>query len=77
MSTENGPQNKQVVGQFWDALAARDWEGMKALLTEDAHYTDVGVPGPGGRGPDGVIARLKIGLEELVGYEHLPGTNMV
>ena len=33
--------------------AARDWNGMKSLLTEDAHYTDIGVPGPGGTGPMG------------------------
>jgi limonene-1,2-epoxide hydrolase len=74
---EDLTRNKQVVGQFWDALAARDWEGMKVLLSEDAHYTDVGVPGPAGQGPDGVIARLKTGIEDLAGYEHLAGTNMV
>lgn len=69
--------NKQVVAQFWDALAARDWDGMKALLTADAHYTDVGTPGKGGTGPDGVVARVKIGLEPLEQYSHLPGTNMI
>ena len=52
--------NMRIVQKFWDALAARDWHGMKALLTGDAHYTDVGVPGPGGRGPDGVLARLML-----------------
>ena len=50
---------------------------MKSLLTEDAHYTDIGVAGPGGYGPEGVIARIKLGLEPLEGYEHLPGTNMI
>jgi len=69
--------NKQIVQQFWDALAARDWDGMKALLTNDAHYTDVGVPGPGGIGPEGVIRRLKIGIEPLTSYAHLPGANMI
>ena len=77
MDDEGATANKQVVQQFWDALAARDWNGMKLLLTEDAHYTDIGVPGPGGYGPEGVIARLKIGIEPLEGYEHLPGTNMI
>jgi limonene-1,2-epoxide hydrolase len=77
MGDEQGTKNKQVVQQFWDALAARDWSGMMRLLTEDAHYTDVGVAGPGGYGPEGVIARLKIGIEPLEGYEHLPGTNMI
>ena len=40
--------NKAIVQRFWDALAARDWAGMEALLTDDAHYTDVGTAGPGG-----------------------------
>ena len=39
--------NKKIVQRYWDALAARDWDGMKALLTDDAHYTDIGTPGPG------------------------------
>lgn len=70
-------QNKAVVQQYWDTLAARDWEGLKGLLTDDAHYTDVGVDGVGGTGPDGVVGRLMIGLEPLEGYDHLPGTNMI
>ena len=69
--------NKDVVERFFDALARRDWDGMKALLTDDAHYTDVGTVGAGGTGPDGVVARVMIGLEPLQGYEHLPGTNVV
>lgn len=69
--------NKRIVEQFWAALAARDWEGMKALLTEDAHYTDVGTVGEGGRGPDGVLRRLRIGIEPLSGYEHVGEVRMV
>ena len=69
--------NKAVVQQFWDALAARDWAGMEALLTDDAHYTDIGTPGPGGTGPDGVVGRVMIGLEPLSGYEHVGETNMI
>ena len=69
--------NKEVVQRYWDALARRDWDAMKELLTDDAHYTDVGVPGPGGTGPDGVLARLRIGLEPLEGYDHLPGSIMI
>jgi ketosteroid isomerase-like protein len=42
MDDEGATRNKRVVQQFWDALAARDWNGMKSLLTEDAHYTDIG-----------------------------------
>jgi len=70
-------QNKKVVEQFFDALAKRDWAGMEALLTDDAHYTDIGTPGPGGTGPQGVTRRVRIGLDPLEGYEHLPGTNVV
>jgi len=70
-------ENKQIVQRYWDALAARDWDGMKALLADDAHYTDVGVPGPGGIGPDGVLQRLRLGIEPLEAYEHLPGTIMI
>ena len=77
MAEDEVTRNKQVVEQYWEALAARDWEGMKRLLTDDAHYTDVGVPGPGGYGPDGVLKRLRMGIESLEGYEHLPGSNMV
>ena len=76
-SSADTSANKAIVQRYWDALAARDWDAMKALLTEDAHYTDVGTPGAGGTGPDGVVARLKIGLKPLEGYEHLPGANMV
>jgi hypothetical protein len=50
---------------------------MKELLTDDAHYTDVGVPGPGGTGPAGVVRRVKIGIEPLAAYSHLPGANMI
>jgi ketosteroid isomerase-like protein len=70
-------ENMAIVQRYWDALAARDWDAMRALLTDDAHYTAVGVPGPGGTGPDGVLRRLRIGIEPLAGYEHLPGTNMI
>jgi ketosteroid isomerase-like protein len=70
-------ENKAIVLRFWDALATRYWEGMEALVTDDAHYTDGGPPGPGGTGPKGVTGRVKIGLEPLSGYEHLDGTNMI
>ena len=69
--------NKEIVQRYWDALAARDWDAMRALLHDDAHYTDVGTPGPGGTGPDGVLARLRLGIEPLEGYEHLGEVHMV
>jgi ketosteroid isomerase-like protein len=65
-------RNKQLVERYWDALARRDWDRMASMLAPDAHYTDVGTPGPGGTGPEGVMARLRIGLEPLSGYWHYP-----
>ncbi len=68
--------NKAVVGQFWDALAARDWERFKTFFTEDAHYTDVGGPGTGATGAENIVKRL-YALTIIEGYEHLPGTNII
>jgi limonene-1,2-epoxide hydrolase len=64
----------QVVNALWDALAARDWEAIKPLLTADAIYLDVPV-GPQGaaRGPDDIVKRLKIGLEPLADYTNHEG----
>ena len=67
-------ENKAIVQRYWDALAARDWEGMKALLTDDAHYTDVPAPEDGARGPDAIEARLRLGIEPLERYVPRPGT---
>jgi len=66
-------RNKQLVERYWDALARRDWARMASMLAPDAHYTDVGTPGPGGTGPDGVLARLRLGIEPLSAYWHYPG----
>jgi ketosteroid isomerase-like protein len=77
VTDQQAERNKQVVQQFWDVLAARDWDGMARLMTDDVHYTDVGVDGPGGYGPDGTLRRLRLGIESLEGYDHLPGTNMI
>ena len=70
-------ENLAIVQRYWDALAARDWDGMAALLAADAHYTDVGTPGDGGTGPDGVLRRLRLGIEPLSGYEHIGDVNMI
>ena len=38
---EQASSNKAIVEQFWEALAARDWERFKSFFTPDAHYTDI------------------------------------
>lgn len=73
---EQASSNKAIVEQFWEALAARDWERFKSFFTPDAHYTDIGGPGAGATGPENIVKRL-FALTILEGYEHLPGTNMI
>lgn len=56
---------------FWDALYRRDWDDIAGFFVEESVYWDV----PAGattaaRGPAGIVARLKIGLDGLAGYDH-------
>jgi limonene-1,2-epoxide hydrolase len=63
-----------VAAEFWEALYARDWEGMRRFFTSESIYYDVPVgPGAAARGPDSIEARLRLGLETLSSYEHRPG----
>ncbi len=59
------------VREFWDALYARDWNGIAAFFTERSEYTDVCSPAEDvARGPAQVVARLRLGLERISGYGH-------
>ncbi len=63
--------DKERVRQFWTTLYARDWDGIAAFFDEDSEYTDVpSPPDDVARGPDQVVARLRLGLGSLSGYEH-------
>lgn len=62
---------KDLVASFWEALYARDWDRVAGFFGDDSVYWDV----PAGattaaKGPDGIVARLKIGLDGLAGYDH-------
>jgi ketosteroid isomerase-like protein len=74
--TAQAEANKAIVRQLWEAMAVRDWDRFKSFFTEDAHYTDRGLPGPGATGPDAIIRRLH-GLAILADYCHLPDDNMI
>jgi limonene-1,2-epoxide hydrolase len=64
---------EETVVAFWDALYERDWERIRTFFGPDSLYYDVPVgPGAAGKGPDSIEARLKLGLEGLVGYDHDP-----
>ncbi len=59
---------------LWAALARRDWDGVAGLVGPDCIYYDVPVgPAAAAKGPEGVVARLRIGLEPLSGYTNFDG----
>lgn len=65
----------EVVEALWSAVYDRDWARLAGFLTDDSIYYDVPTgPTTAARGPDGIVARLRLGLDELVGYTHRPGS---
>jgi limonene-1,2-epoxide hydrolase len=62
-----------VIG-LWKALSARDWDGVKASVSDDCIYVDMPVgPTAAARGPEDIVKRLKIGIEPLASYENHDG----
>ena len=63
--------NKQRVESFWETLYSRDWDAIGAFFAEDGEYTDVPSPDDDvARGPAQIVARLRLGLERISGYDH-------
>jgi limonene-1,2-epoxide hydrolase len=61
----------QVVAGFWDALYSRDWDRVAGCFGAESLYWDVPVgPTAAARGPDDIVARLRLGLDPLDRYEH-------
>ena len=59
---------------MWKALSTRDWESLKAFLSDDCIYLDMPVgPTAAARGPEDIVKRLKIGIEPLISYENFDG----
>lgn len=59
---------------LWKALSARDWEAVKACVSDDCIYVDMPVgPTAAARGPEDIVKRLKIGIEPLASYENHDG----
>ena len=66
---------REVSAAFWAALYARDWPRIRNFFDADSIYYDVPTgPAAAGRGPDSIEARLRLGLEQLAGYDHGPAT---
>ncbi len=57
--------NKATVNRMWQALAAMDWEAMKACMHPDIHYIDVPSDDPGAHGPENCVKRLQIAFAHL------------
>ena len=62
--------NKAAVESLWKTLYTKDWDKLKEILADDAHYEDVPTPDPGADGPDNIIKRLQIGLDPIESFEH-------
>jgi ketosteroid isomerase-like protein len=64
-------QNKEIVRGLWDALYRRDWDALAGFFDARSEYTDVPSPADDvARGPALIVARLRLGLERISGYEH-------
>jgi limonene-1,2-epoxide hydrolase len=65
---------EDTVRGLWKALSARDWDGVKASVSDDCIYVDMPVgPTAAARGPEDIVKRLKIGIEPLASYENFTG----
>jgi ketosteroid isomerase-like protein len=64
-------ENKEIVRALWDALYRRDWDGIAGFFDARSEYTDVPSPADDvARGPALIVARLRLGLERISGYDH-------
>ena len=72
MSAEsNAHANKEIVSAFWEVLYGRDWDAIGPFFAADSEYTDVPSPADDvARGPDQIVARLRLGLEQISEYQH-------
>jgi limonene-1,2-epoxide hydrolase len=59
---------------LWQALSKRDWESVKTYLSDDCIYLDMPTgPALAARGPEDIVKRLKVGLENLADYVNHDG----
>jgi limonene-1,2-epoxide hydrolase len=70
----SGREPVALVEAFWDALYDRDWPRLASFFTDDSVYWDVPTgPATAAKGPAGIEARLRLGLDTLAGYDHERG----
>jgi limonene-1,2-epoxide hydrolase len=73
MTEVDATSAEDVVTGMWQALSRRDWDAVEAFLSDDCLYVDMPVPAVSARGPEDIVTRLKLGLEELAGYQNHDG----
>lgn len=65
---------RAVTAAFWAALYERDWPRIRSFFGPESIYFDVPTgPATAAKGPEDIEARVRLGLEPIVGYEHRPG----
>jgi limonene-1,2-epoxide hydrolase len=63
--------NREIVAKFWEDLYRRDWTAVASYFGASSEYTDVPTPADDvARGPEQIVARLRIGLEPLANIGH-------
>ncbi len=73
MTYTNQVSVEETVLGMWKALSDRDWDSVKAYLSDECIYIDMPMPAVSARGPDDIVKRLKIGLESLASYVNHDG----
>jgi limonene-1,2-epoxide hydrolase len=64
--------NIEIVRGLWSALSERDWRQIASFFESGSVYYDVPVgPTSAARGPESIVARLRLGLEPLASYENV------
>jgi limonene-1,2-epoxide hydrolase len=67
----NPDANRRLIETFWSALYERDWDRVASFFSDASEYTDVPTPADDlARGPEQIVARLRLGLDPIDGYDH-------
>lgn len=62
-----------LVAAFWDALYTHDWTRLREFFDEESIYYDVPTgPSTAAKGPDDIVARLRLGLDGIAEHAHGP-----
>jgi limonene-1,2-epoxide hydrolase len=67
---------EDVVLGMWKALSDRDWDAIGSCLSDDCLYVDMPMPSASARGPENILAKLRIGLDSLSSYVNHDGLLM-